>query len=657
MATALLAQGAPVNAVDAEGLTALVHASGGGHCAATAVRLTAGATTGRTTTQGLTPLLIAAGAVPSCGHRWPREPCACLGEANPDKGVRVTSSGPSQPSKQWGAATEASEVVTALLLAAGANMDDVCHKQWTPLMHASWKGRTGVVLVLLGEAQRRGSLVNPAHALPPVVLNQKHAQTDFPSMAYHHCRKSGTRCHATKATARSTVRPPPFSPALRLCATPNTTSTRPASTFRCLFASSASPRCHQGLFRSAWGSHSQDSASPSPLARTWIDTADRAGNTALGLAACGGHLAVVRALLAAGAAADSRNRLGCTPLFLAAAGGHADVVSELIAAGATVDAASSAACGCRTALFWAAGRGHKDAVTVLLAAGASVRSRGTDGATALAYASRRAEGQAHPHILQQLLDAGSDPEARSHVGETALAVAARTGYVAAVLALAAAGANTNTLDVKGQPPLFTAIRAGRVDVIKALVAVGADLDFRQQVDGLTPLMLAAQCARAGPVRLLLAAGAPVLATARVGVTALHCSAEGGSAKVIERLLDAGASVDARTVLRVTPLMIAVEGGFVRAVESLVLGGADVYALGPGGQTAVDIAQRRGFKRVEQFLQSSHRKQEALHAAQLPLAPALEVVGTLEAALPPSGGAASADTMPPCMALYGSCFDQ
>src|SRR5262249_34973209 len=60
--------------------------------------------------------------------------------------------------------------------------------------------------------------------------------------------------------------------------------------------------------------------------------------TPLGNAAAAGHAAVVRALVAAGAALDERTRGGLTPLMVAAGAGHLDVVRTLVEAGAAADA-------------------------------------------------------------------------------------------------------------------------------------------------------------------------------------------------------------------------------------------------------------------------------------------------------------------------------
>jgi len=63
---------------------------------------------------------------------------------------------------------------------------------------------------------------------------------------------------------------------------------------------------------------------------------DRRGNTALSLAAGGGHMEIVKMLIEAGAWVDPHEDydLAETPLMAAARGGHLAIVQELIAHGA-----------------------------------------------------------------------------------------------------------------------------------------------------------------------------------------------------------------------------------------------------------------------------------------------------------------------------------
>ena len=105
--------------------------------------------------------------------------------------------------------------------------------------------------------------------------------------------------------------------------------------------------------------------------------------TALIIASCGGHVEVVRALLAAGAGVEAANDSGWTPLLFASYRGRVDVVRALLDAGASVNVMTSS----MTALMWASSSGHVDVVRALLAAGANKHLIGIQGHTAHSLAS------------------------------------------------------------------------------------------------------------------------------------------------------------------------------------------------------------------------------------------------------------------------------
>ncbi|MEZ5293202.1 MAG: ankyrin repeat domain-containing protein [Vicinamibacterales bacterium] len=122
--------------------------------------------------------------------------------------------------------------------------------------------------------------------------------------------------------------------------------------------------------------------------------------------------------------------------------------------------------------------------------------------------------------------------------------AARTGDVAAIRALAAAGidldASTATarafvfpdLDHRGWTALQHAVQKRRIDVVRVLLECGASADARQAGTTTTPLVIAAGHEDPAIMRLLLAAGAdPAL-----GRQALTEEAPGGPLwHVIERI--------------------------------------------------------------------------------------------------------------------------
>lgn len=153
-------------------------------------------------------------------------------------------------------------------------------------------------------------------------------------------------------------------------------------------------------------------------------------------------------------------------------------------------------------------------------------------------------------------------------------------------ATAAAGA--------GQPPRDTRLAdaASRHDLpaVRRLVQEKADVNGAQG-DGMTALHWAAQADDAEMTRVLLAAGASVTATTRLGgITPLVLAATAGNAGVVQALLDAGADPRTAKATGTTPLMLAAAGGSAGAVRALLAAGADVNAReGQNGQTAAMFA--------------------------------------------------------------------
>ena len=103
-----------------------------------------------------------------------------------------------------------------------------------------------------------------------------------------------------------------------------------------------------------------------------VNARDRYHQTALMLAAQGGHAALVHLLVQRGAELDVAAKFSLTAVMLAVIGGHAEVVRVLVGAGADLTIRGSAAPGFagKTALGLALAREAHDIVTILRAAGA-----------------------------------------------------------------------------------------------------------------------------------------------------------------------------------------------------------------------------------------------------------------------------------------------
>ena len=196
----------------------------------------------------------------------------------------------------------------------------------------------------------------------------------------------------------------------------------------------------------------------------------RKAATALHWAAGTGNLAVLQALLDAGADPAARGEDGATPLHWAARDSRNPAVTQaLLAAGGGVDARAD---GDWTALHWAVGNENPAVLQALLDAGADPAARGEDGATPLHWAA----WNENPAVLQALLDAGADPAARGEDGATPLHVAAGVNANPAVLrALLDAGGDPAARDTASETPLHWAARdSENTAVIEALLAAGAD---------------------------------------------------------------------------------------------------------------------------------------------------------------------------------------
>jgi ankyrin repeat protein/beta-lactamase regulating signal transducer with metallopeptidase domain len=260
-----------------------------------------------------------------------------------------------------------------------------------------------------------------------------------------------------------------------------------------------------------------------------------------------------------------------------------------------------------------AAEGDTIAVKTFLAAGMNINARNETGYTALMKAAEAGQTE----TVQSLLAAGADPNLTRSAG-TALSLAASNGDLSTMKVLIAGGAQVDLKQPMTQlTPLMSAAIAGQRDAVILLLDNKASIETRSESWG-TPLVAAACQGKFDAARTLVDRGANVNAAsgtpasavnipppAPPGITplpaspantSLHCAAMHGNSEFIKLLLDKGADINAKGGRAYTPLVTALTSGREdRNGPSLLLidRGADVNASTDDGNTPLYLAISRG----------------------------------------------------------------
>ncbi len=147
-----------------------------------------------------------------------------------------------------------------------------------------------------------------------------------------------------------------------------------------------------------------------------------------------GHSRAVKILLSKGANPSIPGAMGA-PLHVAALGGHLAITKMLVKAGADLEARNPL--DGSTPLHFAAGEGRLEIVNVLIKAGANPESRSFDGSTPLHPAAQAGRLE----VMEVLIEAGANPNSRTLKGFSPLYDAAQLGQVGAMKMLLRAGSD------------------------------------------------------------------------------------------------------------------------------------------------------------------------------------------------------------------------
>lgn len=326
---------------------------------------------------------------------------------------------------------------------------------------------------------------------------------------------------------------------------------------------------------------------------------DSNSDTALTLAAAGGHDELVTLLLVKGSDIEHRDKKGCTPLILAATAGHASTVEILMEHRADIEAQSDRTKD--TALSLACSGGRQEVVELLIAKEANFEHRNVSDYTPLSLA---ASG-GYVGIIKLLLNHGAEINSRtgSKLGISPLMLASMNGHTAAVKLLLDMGSDINAqIETNRNTALTLACFQGRHEVVNLLVERKANIEHRAKT-GLTPLMEAASGGYVEVGRILLDKGgdvnAPPVPSSRD--TALTIAADKGHYKFCDLLLSRGAMVDVKNKKGNSPLWLAANGGHLEVCQLLFSYGADVDSQDNRKVSVLMAAFRKGHVKVVKWL--------------------------------------------------------
>jgi ankyrin repeat protein len=371
--------------------------------------------------------------------------------------------------------------------------------------------------------------------------------------------------------------------------------------------------------------------------------ADDDGRTPLHHACRPALLPVMRELLARGADPNTRDRAGNTPLHAALAH-DADAalpsVRALIAAGADPEAAAASG---ETPLGQAATRGATQLEYWLRWNGWALPKRPLRGSDLPAAA-------ADPDAVVRLLELGLPVDSRDERGATALLRASGAGAPASVQRLLAAGADPRLTVATGASPLSAAVSARQPDIVRALIAAGVAIDQRH-ADDVTALMIAAALGYPDMAGTLRELGARVDLVDARGHTALHAAARFcfdsrdslRCRRLLDTLLHDNSTVNLADHTGATPLLVLLgvhtkpgtdcDGTHLGALLPVLLNaGADIDHADEHGATALHAcAMHASFESARALLQRGANR-EACDCMQRTPADVARVLGFVDLAL-------------------------
>lgn len=324
-------------------------------------------------------------------------------------------------------------------------------------------------------------------------------------------------------------------------------------------------------------------------------------------AVCTGNKELIHLLLDKNAEVNIQDSHGMTSIHLVALSDPKEAISDrmailrlLLGRKAQMDIADKDG---DTPLHKAAAQGHLEMVKLLVETGSNVRMRNCMGAMPLLKAIET-RGKRVP-MVRFLLDHMATEDFQIP-NNAFLHAAVRENDAAVVKLLLEAGAEVETLDVKGETAFSQIAVSERYDksIHELLLGKGAKFNAQDR-HGVTLLHGLAAENELATIRKLLHNGADINSCTKEGDTVLHYAvSRRGGEDVFQFLLDNGANINARNKLGETPLHKAV-GSWrsARTIDLLIKRGAKLELRSWNAQTPLHIAVQNQNAGLTRFLLS------------------------------------------------------
>ncbi|KAK3775055.1 hypothetical protein RRG08_048265 [Elysia crispata] len=294
---------------------------------------------------------------------------------------------------------------------------------------------------------------------------------------------------------------------------------------------------------------------------------------------------------------NTANKHGETAVHMAASGGHVEVLKFLVARGVDISIRDKQG---DSAVYWAARQGHTEIIRCLVDAGVPVNTQNKSGETALHVAAR----YGHTVTVEYLCSIDANINLFDNLGETPLHCASWHGYVQIVRILCENGAMLSLQNKEKETALHCAAVRGNLDCVRILLEHGAPINNTDK-RGSTALHLA--CQRHNSAIALLLLTSPDckldLIDKETGEGALHSAAREGLLTVVQTMCSLGVEVESKTADGFTALHLACKFGHIEVARSLLFVGADPDVVNGDGMTAEIMALAQGFTNVAELLTS------------------------------------------------------